>query len=58
MQESSVESIYVTERVNGWWISVRYESGYEEHRGPYLDEDSANAEAEQLSAEKLPSPDA
>jgi hypothetical protein len=53
MQESSVESIYVTERFNGWWVSVRYESGHEEHHGPYIDEESAHTEAELLSNEKL-----
>jgi hypothetical protein len=48
MQESAetgVDAVYVTERVNGWWVSVRFASGNEEHHGPYLDEDSAREEA-------------
>jgi hypothetical protein len=57
MDEGNVESINVSERVNGWWVSVRFESGHEEHHGPYLDQESAETEAERLSAEKLRSAD-
>jgi len=52
MHESEVEAVYITERVNGWWVSVRYSSGHEEHHGPYLDQDTAQNEAELLQAEK------
>lgn len=52
MEEGNVESIHITERVNGWWVSVRYESGHEEHHGPYNDQESAETEAELLSAQK------
>jgi hypothetical protein len=50
MHEQAIDEVIVTERVNGWWVSVRYGSGHEEHHGPYLDEDSALAEADILSA--------
>jgi hypothetical protein len=43
--QSAIQAIFVTERVNGWWVSVRYTSGHEEHHGPYIDEDSAASEA-------------
>jgi hypothetical protein len=52
MDEDTVKSIRVTERVNGWWVSVRRQSGHEEHHGPYPDQDSAKAEADLLSAEE------
>ncbi len=51
MRETEVEDVYITERVNGWWVSVRYGSGHEEHHGPYLDEEIARNEAAQFSAE-------
>jgi hypothetical protein len=49
MHESNgdaVDAVYVTERINGWWVSVRYESGHEVHHGPYIDEESAHIEAD------------
>jgi len=42
---SDLDAVFITERVNGWWVSVRYASGHEEHHGPYIDEDSAQSEA-------------
>lgn len=45
-----IDEVFVTERFNGWWVSVRYDSGQEEHHGPYLDEESAHQEAMLLSA--------
>jgi hypothetical protein len=54
MDEDTVESIRVTERVNGWWVSVLYQSGHEEHHGPYPDRASAETEADLLSAQKPP----
>ena len=44
-----IDEVIVTERFNGWWVSVRYDSGQEEHHGPYLDEESAHQEAMLLS---------
>jgi hypothetical protein len=54
MQESAdtdIDAVYITERVNGWWVSIRYQSGEEVHHGPYLDEDSARDAAEQFEGE-------
>lgn len=45
-----IDEIFITERFNGWWVSVRYGTGQEEHHGPYLDEESAHQEAMLLSA--------
>ena len=50
--ESNGKSIIITERVNGWWVSVRDASGHEEHHGPYKDQMSAEAEADLLGAQK------
>ncbi len=57
MDEGNVDSIIVTERVNGWWVSVRDESGHEEHHGPYPDQESAETEANLLSAQKQRPPE-
>lgn len=46
--QRAIDAVFITDRVNGWWVSVRYASGYEEHHGPYLDEDSAQSEAIRL----------
>ena len=54
MDEDTVKSIQVTERVNGWWVSVRHQSGHEEHHGPYPDQESAEIEADLLSAQAPP----
>lgn len=52
MEEDIVESVMITERVNGWWVSVRHHSGHEEHHGPYPDQESAAAEADVLAAQE------
>jgi hypothetical protein len=52
LDEDTVKSILVTERVNGWWVSVRHQSGHEEHHGPYPDQKSAEAEAGLLAGEE------
>lgn len=52
LHEEAIDGIYVTERINGWWVSVRYGSGREEHHGPYADEELARNEAELLGAEE------
>jgi hypothetical protein len=50
MSDVQPEAIVITERVNGWWVTVRDESGHEEHHGPYTDETSAEREADLLAA--------
>lgn len=49
MNEEPVASVSIIERSNGWWVSVRYASGHEEHHGPYQDEERAQSEADLLS---------
>jgi hypothetical protein len=58
MQDEHVEAVIITERVNGWWVSVRYDSGHEEHHGPFLDEDSARSEAYLFSPYPIDDPEA
>ncbi|HYI14489.1 MAG TPA: hypothetical protein VEX37_03790 [Thermomicrobiales bacterium] len=55
MSTEDHDSIVVTERVNGWWVSVRDDSGHEEHHGPYPDQESAESEADLLSKQPRPS---
>lgn len=57
MHDEQVDDVMITERINGWWVSVRYGSGHEEHHGPYLDQDSAVSEAELLQATPTRIPD-
>jgi hypothetical protein len=57
MQDDRVEHVIITERVNGWWVSVRYDSGHEQHYGPYIDEDSARSEAYMYSAYQIDDPE-
>jgi hypothetical protein len=55
----AIDAVIISERINGWWVSVRYASGHEEHHGPYLDEDSAQSEAALIDPRLLGSdPDA
>lgn len=46
--QSQIEDVTVTERVNGWWVTVRHASGHQKHHGPYIDEESARVEADLL----------
>jgi hypothetical protein len=50
MNEDKPEAIVITERINGWWVTVRDETGHEVHHGPYDDEASARREADLLAA--------
>ena len=50
MNEDRPEAIVITERINGWWVTVRDETGHEVHHGPYDDEASARREADLLAA--------
>jgi hypothetical protein len=50
MNEATPEAIVITQRVNGWWVTLRDETGHEEHHGPYDDEPSARREADLLAA--------
>lgn len=49
MDDEKVESVTVSERINGWWITVRHPSGHEEHHGPYPDKQRAQTEADLLA---------
>lgn len=49
MDTDTIDSIIITERVNGWWVTVRYRAGHEEHHGPYDDETTAQQEADLIS---------
>lgn len=57
MQEEYAESIVVTERINGWWVTVRDTSGHEQHHGPYVDQETARNEADLLSNDLRPAPE-
>jgi len=49
MQDSDVEHVVITERPNGWWVTVERPGGSKEHHGPYVDEDLARIEARSFS---------
>jgi len=51
MTGQAIDSIVITERVNGWWVTVRFQAGNEEHHGPYDDETSAQREADLVASE-------
>lgn len=55
MEDRTIDGVQVSQRINGWWVSVRYDTGEEVHHGPYLTEDDAREEAALIRGEPLPS---
>jgi len=51
MLDSDVERVIISERPNGWWVTVERPDGHKEHHGPYVDEELARIEANTFSDE-------
>jgi hypothetical protein len=49
MNEADVDKVIITERPNGWWVSVEHPGGHKEHHGPYVDHELAEIEARTFS---------
>jgi hypothetical protein len=49
MTEPDVDRVIITERPNGWWVTVEHSGGSKEHHGPYVDEELAQIEAHSFS---------